>query len=421
MKVLYLAPYLPHPANAGGHLRIHHMLKAIADEHDVAFISPGRPGDAEATWPLAGQFLQPPSIVDLGAAGPEGGAMPPLRAAMPRFAIGAPGSIRAVDRPALWNALTRIGPGNFDIIHIESLALAPFGVAVKRKYPRIKAIINLDNIESAYNWRRLRWASGDLGRFSPRWLSSWRRSQLLNIYRGYRAESSILPHFDVALVCSGPDRERIDARSRPCRVHVVPNGVECASFTGGGGSQADPVLTFIGSMDAEPNQEAVLYFAERVLPLIRRDLPEARFQVVGRDVPEPIRRLESTSPGVEVFDSVPDTKPYLRKSMVSVAPILTGTGTRLKILEAMAAGLPVVSTTIGAEGLGASHGAEILIADDAAGFARSCLSLMADASSRARIGEAGRRFVAARYDWPAIRSQVRDIYDSLAAERGRAS
>jgi glycosyltransferase involved in cell wall biosynthesis len=156
---------------------------------------------------------------------------------------------------------------------------------------------------------------------------------------------------------------------------------------------------FSGSMNWAPNIDGVSYFCEEILPLILARKPDCRVAIVGRTPPPSITHLAEINPQVVVTGTVPDIRTYLWGSQVCIVPLRIGGGTRLKIYEAMAARLPVVSTTVGAEGLPVSDGENILLADDPRQFAEACLKLLSDGANRRRLAEQAWELVAARFSW----------------------
>jgi glycosyltransferase involved in cell wall biosynthesis len=163
----------------------------------------------------------------------------------------------------------------------------------------------------------------------------------------------------------------------------------------------DTRLAFVGSMDWYPNEDAALYLIECILPLIRREMPDVRLSIVGRNPSARLRQVASTA-AVAVTGTVADVRPHMAESAVLVAPLRIAGGARLKIFEAMAMAKPVVSTSVGAEGLPVVPGKHLLIADDPPSFASEVVALIRDAERRKELGAAGLRLVAERYSWPRV-------------------
>jgi glycosyltransferase involved in cell wall biosynthesis len=203
---------------------------------------------------------------------------------------------------------------------------------------------------------------------------------------------------------------------------VVPNGVDTAYFQPSGAIAPQPdTLVFTGLMAHPPNVDGVRYFCSEVLPLIWGQRPAARLLVVGASPPPAILALDGSARGrVRVLGAVPDTRPYLAQGSVAVVPLRSGSGTRLKILEALAMERPVVSTTIGAEGLETIHGRHLLIADDAASFAAAVLRLLQDQQLAARLAAEGRSLVERRYRWEAIGAAWQKSLHYLVAQHATA-
>jgi glycosyltransferase involved in cell wall biosynthesis len=180
---------------------------------------------------------------------------------------------------------------------------------------------------------------------------------------------------------------------------VVPNGVDTDAFQEISQPQqvADRII-FTGTMDYYPNIDAVCYFARECWPLIRAQVPTATWQIVGKEPPPEVQDLAKL-PGVSVTGAVPDTKPYLAAAAVAIAPLLIGSGTRLKILEALAMGKAVVSTSLGCEGLAVVSGKHLIVADQPAALAQSIVDLLRNAEQRTALGRAGRALVETEYSW----------------------
>jgi glycosyltransferase involved in cell wall biosynthesis len=160
-----------------------------------------------------------------------------------------------------------------------------------------------------------------------------------------------------------------------------------------------PAIVFVGAMTAKHNCDAVIYFMNSILPIIRIEIPDIKMQIVGRAGDGSIRSLVSQAIGVEIFENVPDVRPYLWAASVFVAPMISGTGIKTKILEAWAASCAVVSTPMGCEALEATHGDNLLIANDPKEMAMQIVRLIRDSNLRNKIGERGRETVRELYSW----------------------
>jgi glycosyltransferase involved in cell wall biosynthesis len=172
---------------------------------------------------------------------------------------------------------------------------------------------------------------------------------------------------------------------------------------------------FVGTLDYEPCEKGVWYFCREILPLIRRQMPQARFVAIGRHPSKRLRNLAASDPAIRLPGRVEDVRQHVWSAAVSVVPLLSGSGTRLKILEAMAMGSPVVSTSIGIEGIGARDRVHALIADDPQDFAAAALRVMSDRALAGRLAVSGRALVESRFGWPSVRRALLEGYRALDA------
>lgn len=193
-------------------------------------------------------------------------------------------------------------------------------------------------------------------------------------------------------------------------VTVIPNGADLESYSAAPEKEQSNQILSVSSLDWFPNQDALEYFAAEILPEIRCDNREALLSIVGRRPPEAFKEKLRTIPGVKFYGEVEDVRPYLDSAAVVVVPLRIGGGSRLKILEALAAGKAVVSTTIGAEGLELTPGKDLLIADDPREFAAYVLKLLKDPAKRRQLGECGRQTVIAKYDWKEIAQRLEEVW-----------
>jgi glycosyltransferase involved in cell wall biosynthesis len=193
---------------------------------------------------------------------------------------------------------------------------------------------------------------------------------------------------------------------------LAPNGIDTARYAPAATVPAGPCAAFTGAMDYPPNVDAAAWFCEAILPAVRARLPGFMFRIVGRD-PTPQVRALARRPGVVVTGEVPEIAPHLADCLALVVPLRAGGGTRLKILEALALGRPVVATRLGAEGLGLADGETVLLAETAAQFADHLAALAGSPALRERLARQGRALVEARYDWRHCLSGLDRLYERL--------
>jgi polysaccharide biosynthesis protein PslH len=220
-----------------------------------------------------------------------------------------------------------------------------------------------------------------------------------------------------ALVCSELDLELLRSFRPDLPVFLAPNVVDTDSLSTvrSSGANLNPVLLFMGGMDWYPNRDAVEYFAEGILPKIRSSFPEARFVVAGRNPPAQFIEKFRYDPRIEFTGTVPDMRPYLTAARLVIVPLRMGGGTRIKILEACAAGKPVISTTVGAEGLSLEAGKEIILADEPEQFARSVIELLRDPERSEALARSARTAVVERYSQRTLEKSLEAFTASLAA------
>ena len=292
------------------------------------------------------------------------------------------------------NVITALEPilreQSFDVIQIESMHLIAYAQYIRRIAPRTRLILDWHNIESEI---LARYADNDS---NPLRAIYARRTSKLS--RG--VEDDLLRLCHAHTVCSQREKEVLQARVPNARIEVVGNGVDCEFFADNAQSSEKLDVLYMGRMDYHANIDAALHFAKNTWPLIHARRPELRLTIVGAQPPEAIRALASDN--VVVTGTVDDVRPYYHSALVSVVPLRVGGGTRLKVLEAMAAGTPVVSSTLGAEGLAVTHGKDILIADTPEAMVDAVVTMQADSPQRRQMIANARQLVQTRYDWNVV-------------------
>ncbi len=427
MKMLLLAPYPPYPPRSGGALRIYNLLVGLARHHDIWLLT-SAPDDAAvaALAPLRDHchlhtVPGPPPRSMLRR------AWTTLFSPLPDMAL------RNAD-PAYAAALRHLLHTHaIDIIQAESIEMAHYGlsgrlVCEQQGTPLPRLV--LDEFNAEYVLQR-RAALNDLAAIRQgmtrggRWLRNPRHARLLlaapySLVQWYRLaayETWLLQSYQHVVAVSEEDRAALHRLAPRGRVCIVPNGVDTRYFSRAAGyrdNTAPPrgkTLVFTGTLDFRPNVDAVTWFAQEVLPLVRERHPDARFVVVGRR-PSPTVQALHNGDSVDIVGEVDDVRPSIAGAAAYVVPMRIGGGIRLKLLEALAMEAPVVCTTMGAEGVaGLEDETHLLQADTPTGFATAINRVLDSPALGHALGHAGRRFVGAYYEWSVIVPRLELVYD----------
>lgn len=404
--MLVLTPQFPYPPHQGTTIRNYNLIAHLARRHEVHLLSFGDPG-AGAGTPLDGlcssvQIVRPPQrSMRQRLAGL-------LLSRLPDMALRLPS---AQFRATVASTLEREAP---DVVQVEGIELAQYlfqAAAIRRAAGSRRPLLVFDDHNAEYV---LQQRAFETDVHSARRLVGaaysfvqWQR------LRGYERRACLAA--DRVVAVSDTDAQALRSLVPGLVPAVVPNGVDmefyaalaAAPAAGDGPGASD--LVFTGKMDFRPNVDAVLWFIQEVLPLIRQQRPEARFWVVGQS---PHARLAAAAgrPDVVLTGKVDDVRPYIGTAGVYVVPLRIGGGTRLKVLEAMAMGKAIVSTRLGCEGFDLIPGQDLVVADAPEEFARAVLGLLGDPDRRERLGRAARRFAGSRYDWSKIVPRLERIY-----------
>jgi glycosyltransferase involved in cell wall biosynthesis len=222
--------------------------------------------------------------------------------------------------------------------------------------------------------------------------------------------------FDRIVALTHADRKELLSFEPKLDIEVIPMAVDSSCFTPQDMPEEPNSLVFIGYFRHSPNVHGIMRFCREILPLIRREIPETKLFIVGSSPPDEIIRLGRMD-NVVVTGWVEDIKPYIARSSVYIAPLWLGTGMRVKILEAWGMAKPVVTTSVGSQGIDCTPGEDILIADDPQGFAAQTVRLLRDRVLRDKLGRNGRKRVEAKYDWEIVIRQVEGMYDEILATK----
>jgi len=392
MRVLQLAPRVCWPLDTGAKLRNYHLARMLAMRAQVMLLAFAE-GESE-TAELEKLYER---IVIV----PRGGAYSPgkvLRGALGRTPLPLLNYTTEEMKEALARALDE---NHFDIVQVESIHLMNYLSVIRAARNAPLAVCEWHNIES-----ELMRQYSERERSPGRRMYARKTARLMNDF-----EKRALAEFDAHIAVSETDAERLRAINSDARIFVIENGVDAGYFARTESANKNRIV-FVGSMDYHANIEGAIDFAQNVWPLVRGQKPELVFTIVGRDPTLAVRQLSSIN-GVEVTGSVPDVRPYYREAIAAIVPLNVGGGSRLKILEAMAASVPVVSTRLGAEGLAVHDDENILLANGIDQLAESILRVIDNQELRSRLIAGGSRLVTERYDWSKVGAKLIDYYSTL--------
>lgn len=394
MNILFLTQVLPYPLDAGPKVRAYYVLRYLAQQHDVTLVSFVRATDTPAAMDHLRTFcravhgvpMQRSKLKDAGY--------------LARSLLARRPFIIERDESGAMNALlddlaAQVGP--FDAVHADQLWMAPYALRVKaRTTSGTPPLTIMDQHNAVYMILRR--------------LAEAERNPAKRMLMEHEADK--LASFEVA-TCAAFDhvtwvtQEDHDAVQIVAAAPVRNDGVLpiCGSPEDSPAIARRPDsrrVTFLGGLHYPPNAQGVLWFAEHAFPQVLAAQPDAILTVIGKQPPEALRSLGIPARNLEITGYVDDPQPYLAETAAFVVPLLAGGGMRVKIIDGWSWGLPIVSTRIGAEGIDAVDGVNMLLADEPADFAAAVIALLADPAQNAKIAAGGRRWAVERYNWRTV-------------------
>jgi len=396
MKILWVKAGKLWPVDTGGKIRSFNILRHLARNHEVTLLSYyGGRHDTEYETAIAQQL---PGAQTIYTAAPESTIAQSIDYIL-RLPSTAPYAVKKFTHPAVRREVTRrLSDGSADVAVCDFLSAS-------LNFPEASTapvVLFQHNVETML-WRRM----ADTEKTAFRKLSYRIEARKMAAY-----ETRTLQRFQHVIAVSEHDRKEMLALAPGCSITVVPTGVDTEKYQPAPSVSGDPpLIVFTGSMDWEPNIDAVEYFCREIFPSVLAAFPDARFQIVGRNPHSRVRKL--ASPSVEVTGTVPSVAENLRNATVVIVPLRIGGGTRLKIFEAMAMRKAMVSTSIGAEGLDVTSGKDCLLADDSRSFAAAIVAVLRDPTLR-RSYEDNAAALAARYDWSQIAKRFAEALGEAA-------
>lgn len=398
LKILWFSHLVPYPATGLGVLqRSYHLVRQLAHAHEVyllAFVQrkiiADLMGDVEMGLQQAkdhlGQYCAHVKFLPIPSDGSRFGMG---RLALRSLVGASPYTIRwllsegARQIATEWNAAI-----DFDIVHFDTLSLAPY----RDIFARAAKSLDHHNIESDMMLRRARIEKHPLKR-----LYFWQEGLRLERY-----ERRVCPQFDLNITCSVLDTERLKRVAPGVNAAEVPNGVDTDYFQPDGTAEHPLSLVFAGNLSWYPNAAAMLFFAEQIWPSLKKELPEVTMDLIGSNPPAALLALAARDERFRVHGFVPDVRPYIRAGAVYVCPIMDGGGTKLKILDALAMGKPIVANPIACEGIDVRNGRDVIFARDPEEFVRSIVTLLASPKIRKQMSENARALAESCYSYAFI-------------------
>lgn len=396
LNLLFLSTRTPWPADDGGNIAILEPVRLLARRgHQITLLTFG-----DRTADHHPELSRIAEVVMIRHVKPHG-----IPRAMISLARPQPYSVLRYRDGRFLDQLNRLLTSRpFDLVQCEHLHMAGYFPAIEKH--GIPKVLREQNILSVL-----------MNRFATHgswWKRVWAATQSGKIRR---FETSAFARADINLAISPVDAGHIRRTSPAARIEVVPAGVDLERFRPRAAGSGSMTVMFTGSLEWAMNIDGVEWFVRQIWPEIIRKRPDARFLIVGKNPPAAIRQFGSQD-SITVTGTVPDIRDWIAQAAVCVVPLRMGSGIRLKILEALAMGKAVVSTSIGAEGIPVEDGVEIRLADTPGAFSGAVTELLADPALRERMGRQGRRMVETGYGWPRLVDRLETVYSQLLSRRG---
>lgn len=397
MRVLWVKTDILHPIDKGGKIRSYEMLRELKKTCDVSYLALRRDVDTGENLDRAALYCH--RLITVPHA-----ETPKFSRAfygdLARAAVSTlPYTILKYRSPAACHALVQeLRARPYDVViadFLHAAAFFPSPAELRAIAPDTATVLFQHNVESKL-WER-QWKNATDPARKAYFYLEWKK------VRAYEARKC--KQFDLVVAVSEVDRETMQREFGLAECPDVPTGVDTDTMRPGGATERPRELCFTGSMDWMPNEDAMEWFAEAILPRIARELPDVTLACVGRNPTPRMLALARREPRITMTGRVDDIRPYVDRAACYVIPIRVGGGTRLKVYEAMAMGKAIVSTRVGAEGLPVTHERDILFADDPESFARETVRVLRERDLAGRLGTTARQLVVDRFGWGAVNTK----------------
>ncbi|MCB9453839.1 MAG: glycosyltransferase [Anaerolineaceae bacterium] len=382
MRVLLLTQVLPYPPDSGPKVKTYYVLKYLAEKHDVTLVSFVRETDKPEHVAHLRELCQRVITVPITRS--------PVRDLLflgKSLLTGQPWMMLRDERPEMRAALAELAAETtFDVVHADQLNMGQYALPFTNSHK----VLDLHNALWVL-YKRLSETQSPTNPMKYILLRDWR---LLKRYEG-----ALCRAFDAVTAVSTEDKAALEAAGARKDITVIPIAVDTAEQTQVNRHPSGPHIIHIGTMYWPPNIDGINWFLDEIYPLVKQRVPDVRCTLIGARPPASIVERGEQDPSLTVTGYVEDPLPYFEDADMMVVPLLAGGGMRVKILNALSQGIPMVSTTVGCEGIAVTHNDDILVADAPADFAEACVQLVTDAELNARITASGRRTVENTYDY----------------------
>ncbi len=400
MRILFIAFEVPYPLDRGGRVKTYHFLRALSEHHSVTLVALVR--SDQQSLDLAQQFAFCETVIGI-----------PIRMSLERklwrsalsLLQRKPAIMALYDLPGMHQQIQRLlNDKPFDILYYDHLHMVQY----RPEQPGILHVLDEHNVETVLLervYQNMHW--------SPKKALAWLEWNKMRHYEVRACRES-----DYILATTEVDARLLGDWGVPLQhIRVIPIGVDTDHFQPHTNLDENcRTLTIMGTLGWPPNAEGVRWFCRYALPRIVEAVPDVHINIIGDRVPQSIASL-ARDLHISVLGYVDDIRPYMAQSAALLVPLFTGSGMRVKILEGLAMGIPIVSTPIGYEGIEVIPGRHLLSASQAESFAAAAVSLLQGIALRRQLAASGREFVVERFSWPRIYEAIGDFFGSLPSSR----
>ncbi len=387
MKILFLTSRLPFPPKGGDKLRVFNFIKFLSKKHDIYLISFIESQEEKEHVEELKQFCKEVETI----------LLKPLKSyinCILHFFSKNPQQISYYRDTRMCSKIKNfIKKYEIDAVYTHLIRMAPYAKDLK-----LFRVLDLTDAISLSLKRSLKYRSHVFYLF---YLLEWLRVK--------RYEKEIIQCFDKCLLVSDIEKNAIENAKNLRNMEIIQNGVDFDRLTPSDKPYDDKKISFVGNLHSFPNRDAVMFFYNDILPLIKKEISDIKFYIIGVNPPPRILELNNDK-NIVVTGPVEDLKYYLEDSACFVCPIRAGAGLQNKILEAMSLGLPVITTSIGFEGIKAKEGKDLLVADKPEDFAEKIIEIIKDENLRNDLSQNAREFIVERYNWEDVVKKLEDVF-----------